>query len=238
MTRLGVNIDHVAGLRQARGGVEPEPAYAACIAEEAGADGITIHLREDRRHICDRDLALLKKIVQTRINLEMALTGEMLGIAEEYKPESVCLVPEKREEVTTEGGLVIAGSVPRFRDGITRLKEAGIKVSLFLDADPAQVSAAVEAGADCVEIHTGPYADASEKNRSAELERVVEAACLGRGLGLEMHAGHGLNYHNVIPVASLPEIEEVNIGHSIVSRAVFAGLLRAVGEMVDLVRFV
>ncbi len=236
MVRLGVNIDHVAGLRQARGGVEPEPVYAACIAEAAGADGITIHLREDRRHINDRDLAFLKKVVQTRINLEMALTDEMLGIAEEFKPESVCLVPERREEITTEGGLQIADRVPLFKEGIARLKDAGIKISLFLDADPAQMPLAVETGADCVEIHTGPYAGAPERDRETELIRVAESARLGHGLGLEMHAGHGLNYHNVLPVASLPEIVEVNIGHSIVSRAVFTGLSRAVREMVELVR--
>lgn len=229
---LGVNIDHVATLRNARGTSYPDPVLAAGLAEQAGADGITIHLREDRRHITDRDVEVLRQTLQTRMNLEMAVTEEMLAIACRVKPHFVCLVPEKRQEVTTEGGLDVAGQVDRIRDAISRLAAVGTQVSLFIDADHLQIDAAVAAGAPYIEIHTGRYADAvSASEQYAELERIREAAAYAHGKGLRVNAGHGLHYHNVKPIAAIPEMEELNIGHAIIARAVFEGLPVAVAEM-------
>ena len=229
---LGVNIDHVATIRQARRTRYPDPVYAALMAEQAGADSITLHLREDRRHIQDRDLRAMKDVLQTRMNLEMAVTDEMIGIALEVMPRDVCLVPERREELTTEGGLDVAGQLGRVRDAVARLADAGIRVSLFIDPDASQLEAAVAAGAPVVELHTGAYADAAEQPaRRHELERVRQAAQHGAGLGLVVNAGHGLNYHNVQPVARIGEIAELNIGHAIVARAIFDGLSTAVIEM-------
>lgn len=230
--RLGVNIDHVATLRQARGGHEPEPAQAALAAEMAGADGITLHLREDRRHIQDRDVRMLRELLATPMNLEMAVTYEMLDIASEIRPPHCCLVPEKRQELTTEGGLDVAGQLPRIREACTRLAESGVRVSLFIDAEPSQLEAALESGAPAIEIHTGPYANAQGREaRRSELELLRRFAREASDSGLEVHAGHGLDYHNIQPVAAIPEIEELNIGHSIVARAVFQGLGPAVAEM-------
>jgi pyridoxine 5-phosphate synthase len=229
---LGVNIDHVATIRQARRTRYPDPVYAALMAEQAGADSITLHLREDRRHIQDRDLRAMKDVLQTRMNLEMAVTDEMLAIATEVCPRDVCLVPERREELTTEGGLDVAGQLDRIRDAVARLAAAGMRVSLFVDPDPRQLEASVAAGAPVVELHTGRYADAEgERTRTAELARVREAARAGTALGLAVNAGHGLNYHNVQPIARIPEIVELNIGHAIVARAIFDGLSTAVIEM-------
>lgn len=229
---LGVNIDHVATIRQARRTRYPDPVYAALMAEQAGADSITLHLREDRRHIQDRDLRAMKDVLQTRMNLEMAVTDEMLRIAMEVRPRDVCLVPERREELTTEGGLDVAGQLDRVRDAVAQLATAGIRVSLFIDPDEQQLEAAVAAGAPVVELHTGAYADAeAPRQQQAELERVRAACRTGVGLGLEVNAGHGLNYHNVQPVARIVEIAELNIGHAIVARAIFDGLSTAVIEM-------
>ncbi|MCC5866944.1 MAG: pyridoxine 5'-phosphate synthase [Gammaproteobacteria bacterium] len=229
---LGVNIDHVATLRQARGTRYPDPVYAALMAEQAGADSITLHLREDRRHIQDRDLHSMKGVLQTRMNLEMAVTDEMLGIALDVRPEDCCLVPERREELTTEGGLDVAGQLDRVSAAVARLADAGIRVSLFIDPDPDQLEAARASGAPVVELHTGAYGEAtSERARERELARLREAAAAGAKLGLTVHAGHGLHYHNVIPVAAIGEIVELNIGHAIIARAVFDGLGTAVSEM-------
>ena len=229
---LGVNIDHIATLRQARKTRYPSPVEAALMAETAGADSITLHLREDRRHIQDADVAILRQVLKTKMNLEMAVTGEMLAIAVATKPQDVCLVPEKREELTTEGGLDVAGQMPRLKDACARLAHAGIRVSLFIDADFAQLDAAHAAGAPVVEIHTGHYADAEDDAvRSAEFERIRMAVAYGRSLGLTMNAGHGLTYHNVQPIATLPGIHELNIGHAIVAQALFVGWPAAVAEM-------
>jgi pyridoxine 5-phosphate synthase len=229
---LGVNIDHVATLRQARGTRYPDPVQAAIAAETAGADSITLHLREDRRHIQERDVELLTDILLTRMNLEMAVTEEMLAIAARVKPQDCCLVPERREELTTEGGLDVAGQKERIRDACLRLAEAGIRVSLFVDADPVQVSAAAEVGAPCIEIHTGHFADATDSARRAqELEQIARAAQQGVDLGLQVNAGHGLNYQNVGAIARTPLIRELNIGHAIIARALFGGLHEAVAEM-------
>jgi pyridoxine 5-phosphate synthase len=232
---LGVNIDHVATIRQARRTRYPDPVYAALMAEQAGADSITLHLREDRRHIQDRDLRAMKDVLLTRMNLEMAVTDEMLAIATEVRPRDVCLVPERREELTTEGGLDVAGQLERVRDAVNRLAEAGIRVSLFIDPEERQLEAAVAAGAPVVELHTGAYAEAAdaadERRQRAELERVHGSAQAGTALGLVVNAGHGLNYHNVQPVARIPQIVELNIGHAIVARAIFDGLSTAVIEM-------
>ena len=229
---LGVNIDHVATIRQARRTRYPDPVYAALMAEQAGADCITLHLREDRRHIQDRDLRAMKDVLQTRMNLEMAVTDEMNDIALEVQPRDVCLVPERREELTTEGGLDVAGQLQRVREAVARLSAAGIRVSLFIDPEPAQLDASLAAGAPVVELHTGAYADAAEKPQQArELERVVVAARHGVSLGLAVNAGHGLNYHNVQPIARITGIAELNIGHAIVARAIFDGLSTAVIEM-------
>jgi len=234
---LGVNIDHVATLREARGTRYPDPVHAAIMAEQAGADSITLHLREDRRHIQERDVRMLRDILQTRMNLEMAVTGEMLQIAEQLRPEDCCLVPERREELTTEGGLDVAAQLPRIRDACARLADAGIRVSLFIDADPEQIAAAAGSGAPCIEIHTGHYADATGSlERAEELVRIVEAVRLGEQAGLTVHAGHGLHYHNVQKIAAIEGIRELNIGHAIIARALFTGLDRAVAEMKRLMR--
>ena len=228
---LGVNIDHVATLRQARGTPYPRPADAVVVAERSGADSITVHLREDRRHIQDADLPAIAAVMQTHMNLELAVTDEMLGIACEFAPSDCCLVPERREELTTEGGLDVAGQLQRVREACTRLGEAGIRVSLFIDPDERQLEAAVACGAPVVELHTGAYAEADGDGRTAELQRVAEAAAFGDRLGLVINAGHGLNYDNVGEIAAIPQIVELNIGHAIVSRAVFDGLAVAVAEM-------
>ena len=228
---LGVNIDHVATLRQARGTRYPDPVYAALMAEQAGADSITLHLREDRRHIQDQDLDILKGVLQTRMNLEMAATEEMLNIAERMRPADCCLVPERRQELTTEGGLDVCAQVTLIKNACTRLREQGIRTSLFIDPDQRQIEAAVEVGAEVVELHTGTYADSSEEARLGELQRLVSAAELAANEGLAVHAGHGLHYHNVVPVAAIKELAELNIGHSIIARAVFDGLGTAVSEM-------
>lgn len=232
MIKLGVNVDHVATVRQARRTVEPDPVAAAALAELAGADGITIHLREDRRHIQDRDLKLLKETVRTHLNLEMAASEEIIEIALEYRPDQATLVPEKRQEVTTEGGL----DVPRNRDllsrAIARLKDAGIMVSLFVDPSPEVIDVSAEIGADAVELHTGCYANAgTQKEREQELELLKDAANLAEKNGLKVLAGHGLTYFNIRPITTIEQLEEVNIGHSIISRAVLVGMERAVREM-------
>lgn len=230
--RLGVNIDHVAGLRQARGERYPEPVDAALAAERAGADGITVHLREDRRHIQDRDVFLLNEVLQTPMNLEMAVTDEMVAIAGRVRPAHCCLVPEKREELTTEGGLDVAGQRERVARACRELADAGVRVSLFIDPETAQIEAAAAAGAPAVELHTGNYAQAADaRARAQELDRVRRCAEQAVTSGLEVHAGHGLHYHNVQPIAAIAPIVELNIGHSIVARAVFSGLETAVREM-------
>lgn len=228
---LGVNIDHVATIRQARRTRYPDPVYAALMAEQAGADSITLHLREDRRHIQDRDLRAMKDVLQTRMNLEMAVTDEMLAIALDIRPRDCCLVPERREELTTEGGLDVAGQLDRVARAVGQLREAGIRVSLFIDPDERQVEAARQAGAPVVELHTGAFADAGEDAAGRELERVQAATKAAAERGLRVNAGHGLNYHNVTPIARIPEIRELNIGHAIVARAIFDGLSTAVIEM-------
>lgn len=234
---LGVNIDHIATLRNARGTQYPDPVQAAFIAEQAGADGITVHLREDRRHITDRDVCILRQTIQTRMNLEMAVTDEMLDIAIELKPHFCCLVPEKREEVTTEGGLDVAGQQDKMAVAVERLAKAGILVSLFIDPDHRQIDAAVAVGAPYIEIHTGAYAEAEgELAVKAELYRIAVAATYAAEKGLKVNAGHGLTYHNVQPIAALPEMHELNIGHAIIGQAVMCGLLAAVTDMKLLMR--
>ncbi len=228
---LGVNIDHVATLRQARGGRSPDPLHAALVAEQWGADGITLHLREDRRHIQDRDVRAMRTALQTRMNLEIAATAEMIAIALEVLPADVCLVPEKRTEVTTEGGLDVAGQAAPIADACRRLAAGGIRVSIFIDPDVGQVEAAARAGAPVVELHTGAYAEARGAERARELARLADAARRAAAVGLVVNAGHGLDYHNVQPVAAIPELVELNIGHAIVSRAVMSGLGPAVAEM-------
>jgi len=235
--RLGVNVDHVATLRQVRRATYPDPVTAAALAELAGADQITIHLREDRRHIQDRDLLVLRKTVTTRLNLEMAAAQEMVKIAYEVKPDVVTLVPERREELTTEGGLDAVGSRDQVRRVVKTLRDADIEVSLFIDAEIDQVKAAHRAEAQAVEFHTGRYCDARlAGDRRRELARLVDACKTAAKLGLQVAAGHGLNYQNVLPVAAIPEVEELNIGHAIVARAVLVGLERAVREMKELLR--
>lgn len=234
---LGVNIDHIATLRNARGTTYPDPIQAAFIAEQAGADGITIHLREDRRHITDRDLMLISQTVQTRLNLEMAVTEEMIEIACQTQPDFCCLVPEKRQEVTTEGGLDVVGNEEKVADAIKRLSLAGIKVSLFIDPDHEQINAADRVGAPFIEIHTGAYADAEdEQAQEKEFVRIRDAVTYAASKGLKVNAGHGLHYHNVQRIAALPELYELNIGHAIIGRAVFSGLAPAVEEMKRLMR--
>ena len=233
---LGVNIDHVATLRQARRARYPDPLYAALLAEEAGADSITLHLREDRRHIQDRDVTVMREALQTRMNLEMAVTDEMVRIAQKVLPQDCCLVPESRQEVTTEGGLDVVGQGARVGDAVKALGASGIRVSLFIDPDPAQIEAAQRAGAPVIELHTGAYADSTGGARSREFERMRSAAKFAERLGLIVNAGHGLNYHNVEPIAAIPEIVELNIGHAIVARAVMDGLAKAVRDMKELMR--
>ncbi|RJL50054.1 pyridoxine 5'-phosphate synthase [Pectobacterium carotovorum] len=234
---LGVNIDHIATLRNARGTAYPDPVQAAFVAEQAGADGITVHLREDRRHITDRDVRILRETLQTRMNLEMAVTEEMLNIACEVKPHFCCLVPEKRQEVTTEGGLDVAGQQEKIDNAVARLSQANILVSLFIDADKRQIDAAVASGAPYIEIHTGAYADApDDEARQHEFERIRDAATYAAAKGLKVNAGHGLTYHNVLPIAALPEMHELNIGHAIIGRAVMSSLKDAVAEMKNLMR--
>lgn len=262
MRRLGVNIDHVATLRQARGGIAPEPVVAAGIAELNGADQITVHLREDRRHIQDRDLEILLETVQTRINLEMAATEEMIGIATRLRPQTVTLVPEKRQELTTEGGLNVLGQREALHKAVSRLRDAGMVVSLFVDPDLQQLRAAKQVGADAIEIHTGTYCEAFQGGKVSEVLRNVPvlegdrktdvkfknvpgflsklgeirvAAAHGKNIGLKVYAGHGLDVRNIVPILALPEIREFNIGHSIIARAVFIGLGPAVKEMADLI---
>ena len=231
-TRLGVNVDHVATIRQARGGQNPDPIEAAVLAELAACDGITIHLREDRRHIQDRDLAILKRTVKTRLNLEMAATQDMVKIALDIKPDAVTLVPERREELTTEGGLEVAMNMDYLKKVTSLLTDAEIKVSLFVDPDIDQIKASHRVGAGAVEIHTGKYAEAKTKtDAKEEYGKIVNAAKVAQKLKLEVIAGHGLDYHNVRAIVEIPEIVEVNIGHSIVSRAVLVGMERAVREM-------
>jgi pyridoxine 5-phosphate synthase len=228
---LGINIDHVATVRQARRAPYPDPVHAALLAEQAGADNITLHLREDRRHIQDRDVRSLRPLLQTRMNLEMGLTPEMLDIAVEVRPQDACLVPEKRAEITTEGGLEVAGDLERVTQGVRKLAAVGIRVALFIAPDLAQVEAAKRSGAPVIELHTGTYADSTGSAQARELERLAGAARRAANLGLEVHAGHGLTYNNVIPVAAIPEIVELNIGHCIVARAIFCGLEQAVRDM-------
>lgn len=229
---LGVNIDHVATLRQARGTIYPDPVQAAFLAEEAGADGITVHPREDRRHIQPRDVRILAQTLSTKMNLEMAVTEEMLQLAEEVKPAATCLVPEKREELTTEGGLDVVGHEQEIAAAVKRLQAIGSEVSLFIDANKEQIDATVRVGAPVIELHTGHYADATtEAEQQQELERIAEAAAYARQQGLIVNAGHGLHYHNVEAIAAIVGMNELNIGHAIVGRAVFVGLKQAIQEM-------
>ena len=234
--KLGLNIDHIATLRQARRAREPEPVTAALMAELAGAEGITVHLRGDRRHIQDRDVELLRQVIATRLNIEMAATPEMVGIACRVKPDQVTLVPERPDEVTTTGGLDVVQHEATVRAAVGACRAAGIRVSIFIDAIPEQVDASKAAGADAIEINTGPYADAPEADRQAQLTRIALAAERAARAGLEVLAGHGLNYVNVRPIVALPHIVELNIGHAIIARAAFAGLDRAVREMVGLLK--
>ncbi|MFN3190469.1 MAG: pyridoxine 5'-phosphate synthase [Aureliella sp.] len=235
MAYLGVNVDHVATIREARKTYEPDPVAAAAVAQRSGADVITIHLREDRRHIQDRDLRVMRETVPFGLNLELACEPEVLKIACEIRPDQVTLVPERREEVTTEGGLDVAGDMDRIGNAVKQLQQSGMTVSLFIDPDESQLAASAQLKAEAVELHTGAYALASGLARSHELQRLAKAGKRCQELGLRLHAGHGLNYHNVLPVAELPEMLELNIGHSIVSRAVFVGLEKAVAEMRQLI---
>ena len=237
MRELMVNIDHVATLREARGVSYPDPVYAAGIAEMAGASGIIVHLREDRRHIKDRDVRLLREVVRTTLNLEMAATEEMVAIAREILPDMVTLVPEKRQELTTEGGLDVAGNRERIAYAVAALKEKGIAVSLFVDPDEAQVGAALGVAADMIEIHTGHYSDAPDGRASREeLTRIIATARAGKAAGMGVNAGHGLHYDNVRPILQISEVDELSIGHSIIARAVLVGLDRAVRDMIALIR--
>lgn len=229
---LGVNIDHVATLRQSRGTIYPEPVQAALVAEQAGADAITLHLREDRRHIQERDVEIFKQVLQTRMNLEMAITDEMLSFAEKIKPEDVCLVPERREELTTEGGLDVAGQLLKMKEACSRLADREIRVSLFIDADKKQIEAAAESGAPVIEIHTGHFADVtSVHEKEKEYQRIIDAVEFADSAGLHVNAGHGLHYHNVKDIAVIPSVRELNIGHAIIARSIFTGLDQAVREM-------
>jgi pyridoxine 5-phosphate synthase len=237
--RLGVNIDHVATIRNARGGEHPDPVKAALLAVKAGADGITAHLREDRRHIRDEDIATLMAALTVPLNLEMAATQEMLGIALKHRPHAACIVPEKREERTTEGGLDAAGQIETLRPIVGALGDAGIRVSLFIEPDPAQIEAAMRLGAPVVEFHTGRYAHLSGSERADELRRLSDAAALAAKNGIEPHAGHGLTFDNVGPVAAIPQVAELNIGHFLIGEAIFSGLESSIREMrrqMDLVR--
>ena len=234
---LGVNIDHIATLRQSRLTRYPDPVFAAQIAEQAGADSITVHLREDRRHIQERDIDLLRQTMLTPMNLEMAVTEKMLAFAEQVKPEFCCLVPESREELTTEGGLDVAGQMDKVTEACARLKQAGIRVSLFIDADDRHITASRDSGAEVIEIHTGHFADAAYGNETeAELARIIASVELAKSLGLKVNAGHGLNYQNVGQIAQIPDIEELNIGHGIIARAVFTGLDEAIREIKTIIQ--
>lgn len=236
MAELGVNIDHVATVRQARRTTEPDPVWAATLAQLGGADGITLHLREDRRHIQDRDLRVLRETVTVKLNLELAANPEVVAIACETRPDQVTLVPEKREEVTTEGGLDLIGSHARVAEAIKKLRAAGISISLFLDPDPRQIASAAQLGVDAVELHTGEYAlTTGDERQGAELDKLVAAAKLVKSAGLVLHAGHGLTYRNVKPIAAIEGISELNIGHSIVARAIMVGFEQAVREMKKLI---
>ncbi|MCK5432475.1 MAG: pyridoxine 5'-phosphate synthase [Gammaproteobacteria bacterium] len=229
---LGVNIDHIATLRQARLTRYPDPVHAALLAEQAGADSITVHLREDRRHIQERDIDLLRQVMLTQMNLEMAITENMLAFAEKVKPEFCCLVPESREELTTEGGLDVVGQISKAKQACERLKAAGIRVSLFIDADDKQINAARDVGAEVIELHTGHFADAEYgKETGIELAKIISGVEKAISLGLKVNAGHGLNYQNVSRIAQIPDIDELNIGHGIIARAVFTGLGEAVKEI-------
>jgi len=234
MIRLGINVDHVATVRQARLAELPDPVTAALAAEKAGADGITVHLREDRRHIQERDVERLRAEAMTKVNLEMAVTVAMVAFAEKIRPDDACFVPEKREELTTEGGLDLLARKEKVAAAVKRLQECGIHVNLFIDPAKAQIETAKEVGAHGIEIHTGAYCNAAAAARQRELDAIVEAAALARRLGLEVHGGHGLDYENVVPVARIPEIVELNIGHSIIARAVMVGIAQAVREMKEL----
>lgn len=236
MIKLGVNIDHVATLRQARMGTEPEPFMAAQIAEKAGADGITIHLREDRRHIQDKDVYDIKKVISIPLNLEMACSDDIINIAREVLPNTCTIVPEKRQEITTEGGLDAAGQYNAVADTVVRLQEKGIKVSLFIEPDKVQIEAAKKMGAEYIEIHTGLYANTEDEAQLQELNRIKEAAIYAHSLGLIVNAGHGLNYTNTKNITAVPYMHEFNIGHSIISKAVFTGLEEAVKEMIKIVK--
>ncbi|HEV2666331.1 MAG TPA: pyridoxine 5'-phosphate synthase [Blastocatellia bacterium] len=234
MIRLGVNVDHVATVRQARRAEVPDPVEAALVAENAGADGITVHLREDRRHIQERDVELLRARAATKINLEMAITPAMVTFAEKLLPNDACFVPEKREELTTEGGLDVVAHRTKVKEAVIRLQDRGIHVSLFIDPEGAQIEAAREVGAYAIEIHTGSYCNVTGLEREKERQAITKAATFARNLGLEVHAGHGLDYDNVTPIAQIPEIVELNIGHSIIARAIIAGIEQAVREMKEL----
>ncbi len=234
MLRLGVNIDHVATVRQARRAQVPDPVAAALLAEKAGADGITVHLREDRRHIQERDVALLRERVTTKLNLEMAVTPAMVAFAEQARPDDACFVPEKREELTTEGGLDVVAHLEKIRQAVERLQGRGIRVSLFVDPEARQIEAGKQAGAHAVEIHTGRYCNATRAERAKELRAVTSAVMLAHRLGLEVHAGHGLDYENVLHIAQIEQIVELNIGHSIIARAIIVGIEQAVREMKQL----
>ncbi|HPX62225.1 MAG TPA: pyridoxine 5'-phosphate synthase [Deltaproteobacteria bacterium] len=238
MAKLGLNVDHVATVRQARGGVEPDPITAAALGELAGAEGITIHLREDRRHIQDRDLELMRRMVKTKLNLEMAATQEMVRIALKVKPNQVTLVPEKRQELTTEGGLDVVLNLKLVSDAVKKLRDGGIVVSLFVDPHQEQIKAANKTGADYIEIHTGSYAEARNwQEQTRELDKIDTAIKLARKVGMGVNAGHGINYVNIKPLAALGGIEEYNIGHSIMARAILVGLDRAVRDMVELIKY-
>jgi pyridoxine 5-phosphate synthase len=231
LIRLGVNVDHVATVRQARRVDVPDPVEAALMAERAGADGITVHLREDRRHIQERDVQLLRQRLQTKLNLEMAVSPSMLAFAENLRPDDACFVPEKREELTTEGGLDVVSHRQKIREAAQRLQGRGVRVSLFVDPETAQIEASRDAGAHAVEIHTGAFCNAVGVERKDQLEAILEASKLAQSLGLEVHGGHGLNYDNVLAIAEIPEMAELNIGHSIIARAIIAGIEQAVREM-------
>ena len=231
MIRLGVNVDHVATVRQARRAQVPDPVEAALLAEKTGADGITVHLREDRRHIQERDVELMRQRLRTKLNLEMAVTPAMVAFAERLRPDDACFVPEKREELTTEGGLDVAANKQKILEAVGRLEQGGIHVSLFIDPEKSQIEASQSVGAHAIEIHTGAYCNAAETERIRERDAVAAAAALARSLGLEVHGGHGLDYNNVPPIATIPEIVELNIGHSIIARAVIVGIEQAVREM-------
>jgi pyridoxine 5-phosphate synthase len=234
LIRLGVNVDHVATVRQARRVDVPDPVEAALLAETAGADGITVHLREDRRHIQERDVRILRQRLHTKLNLEMAVTPAMLAFAEKIRPDDACFVPEKREELTTEGGLDVVSHRQKIREGTQRLQSLAVRVSLFVDPETAQIEASRDAGAHAVEIHTGAYCNALDLEREKQLQAILEASKLAQSLGLEVHGGHGLNYDNVLAIAQIPEMAELNIGHSIIARAIIVGIEQAVREMKDL----